>query len=143
MPNRHYSDFLTRVGGNIGLSYTGMTSDELSWLNSYFNSNNYTIWTSNTWSDVCPYGEARFAGNTLHYTNDISQTTYWTTTAATVTPNSLANPADGRTTACTLNETSANSTPRHQPDGHLHSGGDLQHLHLCSAHRGQIPLCGG
>src|SRR6185295_3528787 len=61
------------------------------------------------WMDICPYGEARFAGNLLSYPNNLAQSSYWTATALTPTANSLANPADGKVSATKLLETSATS----------------------------------
>lgn len=106
---RSYDQYLTRIAGMIGMPVSGMTTDELGFLNAYFNNNVRSMWQLNCWLDVCPFGEARFAGNVLHYTNDISQTSYWTPAATTVTRNTVKNPLDGRVTACTLAETATTS----------------------------------
>ena len=99
MQTKSYSDYLTRISDMIGLPSSGMTDAELGFLNSYFNTNIRGIWQANNWIDVCPYGEARFAGNSLHYTNDISKSSYWTVLNATATAEVIPNPLDGRMTA--------------------------------------------
>tara|TARA_R110000868_G_scaffold366441_1_gene629346 strand:- start:4135 stop:5376 length:1242 start_codon:yes stop_codon:yes gene_type:complete len=86
-----------------------MNTTETGFLQGYFNTAMRDIWQSNSWIDVSPYGEARFAGNLLSYPNDLTKSAYWTATAVTPTANALANPADGRTTASKLLETSATS----------------------------------
>lgn len=106
-PVRHYSDFLIRTSSLIGLPYSGMTSDELTFLNSYFNQNIRTCWQAGNWQEVCPFGEARFSGNVLHYPNDLTKTSYWSLYNYTATANSVANPMDGRVTASKVLETSA------------------------------------
>lgn len=110
MQTKNYSDYLTRISDMIGLPSSGMTTAELSFLNSYFNNNIRAIWQANNWIDVCPFGEARFVANTLHYTNDLSKTTYWTASNVTATAEVIANPLDGRISASSVIETTASST---------------------------------
>lgn len=77
-------------------------------LNSLFNLNLRRIWDTYNWTDICPKGEARFCGNSLNYPNDLSKAANWTATNVTVTGNSIANPADNRTTASKMAETTTN-----------------------------------
>jgi hypothetical protein len=104
---RNYSDYLTRVADMIGLPSSGMTDAEKGFLNSYFNTNVRTAWQSNNFLDVCPYGEARFAGNDLHAVNKLADTTYWTFSFAAASDAQLANPLDGRVTAAKFFEDTA------------------------------------
>jgi len=106
---RHYSDFLSGVAALIGVPTSRITTELAASLNASFNNAIRDVWIAAPWHDTCPKGEARFVGNRLTYPNDLSQTTYWTATAVTVTANNLANPLDGRTTASRLLETVANS----------------------------------
>jgi len=106
---RNYSDFTARVSGLIGVPYSGTTSDEKAFIQGYFNTAMQDVWNRNNWVDVCPFGEARFAGNLLNYPNDLTKSAYWTATAVTPTADALANPADGRVTASKILETTATS----------------------------------
>lgn len=105
-----YSAFTSKCSALIGIPYSGMTSDETANLATFFDTQMGKMWTDNNWLDICPYGEARFAGNLLTYPNDLTKTAYWTNTALTITANSLANPCDGRVTASKCLETTATST---------------------------------
>lgn len=104
---RNYSEFLTRIAGLIGTTVSAFTADELTFLNAYFNNNMKTAWQFLAWVDVCPYGEARFIGNSLFYPHDQTQTTYWTATNVTASANGVANPIDNRVTTGKILETSA------------------------------------
>jgi len=105
-----YSQFLDTLGGLINWSsYTALPTTQQLGIQNYFNNNAGDGWIESDWLAVCPVGEARFAGNQGQYPNDLSVTTYWTSTAVTPTKNSIANPADGRVTATRLLETTANS----------------------------------
>ncbi len=106
---KNYSDFTARVSGLIGIPFSGMNATEQGFIQGFFNTNMHSMWNNSPWLDISPYGEARFAGNQLTYPNDLSQTTYWTATAVTVTANALANPADGKVSASKVLETSATS----------------------------------
>lgn len=106
---RHYSDFITSLAGLVGVPTDRVTTELAASFNTYFNSAIKDVWTATQWHDICPKGEARFVGNRLTYPNDLSQTAYWTSTAVTVTRNSIANPLDGATNASRVLETAANS----------------------------------
>ncbi len=108
MQSKNYSDFLTRTAGQIGLPVSGMTADELNFLNSYFNTNMKDAWDRSAWTDLCPTGEARFAGNQFSYTNDTGKSAYWTATNLTISSNNIANPLDYRVTAARELETAVN-----------------------------------
>ena len=84
-----------------------LTTETAAVINNLFYSNVRQLWGAGNWTDISPYGEARFAGNLLTYPNDVSKTAYWTATNVTVTANSIANPADNRQTASKVLETSA------------------------------------
>lgn len=105
----HYSDFLTSWAALIGAPTSRITTEVAGTANALFNTAMQEIWGRGPWLEITPYGEARFAGDRLTYPNDLSQSSVWTTTAVTATANSVANPADGFTTASKLLETSATS----------------------------------
>lgn len=102
---RSYDQYLTRVAGMIGMPVGGMTTDELGFLNAFFNNNERSMWQLNNWLDVCPYGEARFAGNLLRYMNDLTQVAYWGRVGMNATFGVLRNPLDSRMTVSSLMET--------------------------------------
>lgn len=105
-----YTDYLNTLGGMINwATYTGLPATQQTAIQQYFDNNAQEGWIKNNWLAVCPNGEARFVGNQGQYPNNLAVTTYWTATAATITANSLANPADGRVTASRILETTANS----------------------------------
>lgn len=104
-----FSDYTGYIGSLLNLPYSSMPTSQQTAVQNFFNFNAQKIWERCNWMEVCPYGEARFAGNLGQYPNDLSQTSYWTATALTPTANALANPADGRVTATKLLETSATS----------------------------------
>lgn len=90
-----------------------MTTDEKSFIQGFFNTQQRAVWNDSPWLDISPYGEARFAGNLLTYPNDLTKTAYWTATAVTPTTSTtnpqFGNPCDNRKTATLLSETVANS----------------------------------
>lgn len=102
-----YSNVLANITGLIGVPLSRLTTETAEIINNLFYSNVRQLWGAGNWTDVSPYGEARFVGNLLTYSNDFSKTAYWTATNATITANSIGNPADNRTTASKLLETSA------------------------------------
>lgn len=106
---RHYSDFLNSWGALVGVPVSRISTELAAVANTFFNTAIGTMWSKGPWLYICPYGEARFAGNKLIYPNNLAETTSWTATAVTVTANSLTNPLDGRTTASMVLETSATS----------------------------------
>ena len=106
---KHYSDFLTSWGSLVGIPSTRITTELASVANTVFNTAINQMWSQGPWLDVCPNGEARFVGNRLTYTNDLSKTAYWTANAVTITAKSTTNPLDGRLTANKMMETSANA----------------------------------
>lgn len=107
---KSYSDFINTLGGLVNWSsFTALPTTQQLGIQQYFNNAAGDGWIESDWLAICPVGEARFAGNQGQYPNDLSVTTYWTPTAATVTNNSIANPADGRVTASRILETTANS----------------------------------
>lgn len=117
MRTRPYSDFLWNIAGLIGVPFDRITTTSpigqvsvsiADSINSLFNGNFRRIWDASNWTDICPKGEARFCGNLLTYPNDLSKTANWTATNVTVTANSIANPADNRTTASRVAETTTN-----------------------------------
>lgn len=103
-----YSRVLSNLCGLIGIPTSRLTTETAQTINDLFNANVRQIWGSSNWPDLTVWGEARFAGNLLIYGNDLTQTTYWTATNATITANVIANPADNRTTACKVLETVTN-----------------------------------
>jgi hypothetical protein len=103
-----YSTALTQLCGLIGVPTSRLTTETAESLNTLFNANVRQVWGAGNWPDLSIWGEARFAGNLLTYPNDVSQTAYWTATNVSVTANSIANPADNRTTASKLLETVTN-----------------------------------
>lgn len=102
-----YSAFLNKACALIGIPYDGMTVQEQTFLETYFNNQMGNIWSDSNWMDVCPYGEARFAGDLLTYPNDLTKSAYWSLTNYTATANAIANPADGKVSATKVLETSA------------------------------------
>lgn len=107
---RTFQDTLDSLGGLINWSsLTAITSTQFTGIQQSYNRAANDAWIENNWLAVCPNGEARFVGNVGYYPNNLSVTTYWTTTAVTITGNNLANPADGRVTASKLLETGATS----------------------------------
>lgn len=106
---RHFSDYLTSLASLVGIPATRITAELAGVFSTLFNTAMQTMWSMGPWLAVCPRGEARFAGNRLTYCNNLGATSVWTATAVTVTANSVQNPADGRTTASKMMETTANS----------------------------------
>jgi hypothetical protein len=102
-----YSTALSRICGLIGIPTSRLTTELADSINILFNSNVRQTWGAGNWPDLSIWGEARFAGNVLTYPNDVSQTDYWTATNASITANSIPNPADNRTTASKALETAA------------------------------------
>jgi hypothetical protein len=102
-----YSKALAQICGLIGVPTSRLSTELAESINTLFNANVRQIWGAGNWPDLSMWGEARFAGNLLTYPNDVSQTAYWTATNASITANSVANPADNRTTASKLLETAA------------------------------------
>ena len=78
---KHYSDFLTSWGSLVGIPSTRITTELASVANTVFNTAINQMWSEGPWLDICPNGEARFVGNRLTYTNDLSKTAYWTANA--------------------------------------------------------------
>lgn len=107
---KSYSDFVNRACGLIGVPYANMMDTEKEFLNGYFNTAMRDGWESNSWIDLCPYGEARFVGNILEYANNYTNPlSGWSAPLATLTDNVIANPLDGRMTAGSLTETGSSS----------------------------------
>ena len=109
---RNYSEYTSRISGLIGIPYSSMTTNEKTFIQGYFDSAVRTIWDTNNWMDITPYGEARFAGNLGYYPNDLTKTAFWTATNLTPTQGSTlvyANPADGRYTSTKIAETTDNA----------------------------------
>lgn len=102
-----YSQVLANITGLIGIPTSRLTTEVAGVINNLFYSNVRQLWGAGNWPDLCPNGEARFAGNLLTYPNDLAKTAYWTATNMTVTANAINNPADNRVTASKLLETSA------------------------------------
>ena len=100
-----YSKALSQICSLIGVPTSRLTTETADSINTLFNANVRQIWGSGNWPDLSLWGEARFAGNLLTYANDVSQTSVWTATNASITANSIANPADNRTTASKVLET--------------------------------------
>ena len=86
-----------------------LTTETAQSINDLFNANVRQIWGAGNWPDLTGWGEARFVGDLLTYPNDLSKTAYWTATNATVTANSISNPADNRVTASKVLETVTNA----------------------------------
>lgn len=106
-----YQNYLDTLGGLLNwASYTGLPATQSTALQQYYNNNAQNAWISNDWLPVCPFGEARFVGNQGQYPNDLTKTSYWTTTNVTATANAIANPADGKVSASKLLETVTNGT---------------------------------
>ena len=102
-----YSKALAQICGLIGVPTSRLSTELAESINVLFNANVRQIWGAGNWPDISVWGEARFAGNLLTYPNDVSQTAYWTATNVSITANSVANPADNRTTASKVLETAA------------------------------------
>jgi hypothetical protein len=105
----HYSTYLTQIAALIGIPADRITTEIAAVLNATFNTAIAKMWDDAPWIEISPYGEARFLGNRLSYPNNQANSTYWTATAATLTANSISNPADGFTTATKMMETGASS----------------------------------
>ena len=103
-----YSGVLNNICGLIGVPLSRLTTETADAINNLFYSNVRQLWGRGNWTDISPYGEARFVGNLLTYSNDLGKTAYWTATNLTVTANSIGNPADNRVTASKLGETVTN-----------------------------------
>lgn len=103
-----YSRVLSNLCGLIGIPTSRLSTETAQTINDLFNANVRNTWGAGNWPELSIWGEARFAGNILTYPNDLTQTAYWTATNATITANSIANPADNRTTACKVLETVTN-----------------------------------
>lgn len=104
-----WTDFQDTFTGLINIPWANLTTTQQTGIKQYYNNNAYEGWIANNWLTICPVGEARFVGNQGFYPNNLSNATYWTNTALTVTANAIANPADGKTSASQLLETSATS----------------------------------
>lgn len=102
-----YSRALANICGLIGVPTSRLTTETAQSINDLFNANVRQIWGAGNWPDLTGWGEARFAGDLLTYPNDVSQTSYWTANATTVTANNISNPADNRVTASRVLETTA------------------------------------
>lgn len=102
-----YSAFVSKCSALIGIPYDAMTAQEQAFLATFFDNQMGNMWADSNWMDVCPYGEARFAGDLLTYSNDLTKSSYWSLYNYTATANALSNPADGRMTATKVLETSA------------------------------------
>lgn len=105
---RPWSDLLANVCSLVGIPTSRLTTEINDTINSLANGNLRNVWDICNWTDICPKGEARFCGNLLTYPNDLSKTANWTATNLTITGDSIANPADNRTTASKLAETVTN-----------------------------------
>lgn len=108
-----YSRYLRGVCALVGIPSDEIPTPVAETLNQNFNTAMKGMWNEAYWcTDISPYGEARLVGNLLTYPNNLAQTAYWTATAITPTANAIQNPADGRTTASKLLETTANNVHR-------------------------------
>jgi hypothetical protein len=107
----HYSQFLSRLAGLVGLPSDRITTELAASWNTFFNTNYTDMWQRAAWLEASPFGEARFVGNLLTYPNDLTKTANWTATAITTSyaPAGVPNPVDGRLTVSKLLETTANS----------------------------------
>lgn len=106
----NYSAYLNHVAALIGVDVGDFQSTELTFLNQFFNRALRKIWESQSWTDVCPFGEVRFPTNLLTYPNDYTQSAYWAITGANITAQALSNPMDARVTANSVLE-APNFTP--------------------------------
>lgn len=91
----HYSDFLGEVAALMNKIPSGLTDDEKTIINPFFNHAMRYIWDSANWKDICPIGEARFTNNDILSPNDMVSA-YWTLSAVGITSNATRNPLDGR-----------------------------------------------
>lgn len=82
----------------VGIPPTRITTELAAVWNVHFDTAIQRAWKLTNWTDLCPYGEARFVGNQNQYTNRLSNSTYWTAvgTTATYPATGISNPADGR-----------------------------------------------
>lgn len=103
----HYSVFLERWAALVGIPSARITDEIAEVANVGFQNAIEEMWDDAPWLEVSPYGEARFLGNRLSYPNDLTKTAYWTATSATLTANSVSNPADGTQTATKVMEVAA------------------------------------
>lgn len=113
-----YSAFTTKSAALIGIPFNSMTSDETGFLSTFFSNQMSKIWDDNNWIDICPYGEARFAGNLLEYPNDLTKSSFWTLYNYTASLATITNPADGRYTVTKLLETAAGPVPHGAQQSH-------------------------
>lgn len=102
-----YSGLLTQTASLIGIDVADLGTTELTMLNAFFNKGLRRAWESQSWIDICPFGEVRFPTNLITYPNDYTQSAYWSANFTTVTAAALGNPLDNRTTACSVLENSA------------------------------------
>lgn len=103
---KNYSDYLNSVTALLGVPVSRLSDEVGTALQYHFNTAMRKWWSAYCWVDVCPYGEARFAGNLLSAANNFTNTA-WTLTSATATANAIQNPLDGATTASSLKEVAA------------------------------------
>lgn len=106
MRTAHYSDFLAEIAALMNKTPSGLTDDEKTIINPFFNHAMRFIWDSANWKDVCPIGEARFTNSDITNPVDIAAST-WTSTAVSVTGSSTRNPLDSRVNMCKILETAA------------------------------------
>lgn len=106
---RNYSEFLDSVTQLIGVPPSRLTTELADSLNAFFNNSIRDIWLATQWYETCPRGEARFVGNRLTYTNDLTKSAYWANTGLTISANQIANPLDGAVTASLLMEAATNT----------------------------------
>jgi hypothetical protein len=107
---RSYTDVLKSLSALAGMTPSRVTvgGDIESTWRALFSNAMRDIWERGNWLEVCPYGEARFAGNKLTYCNDLSNAA-WTGSAVTLTRNAAVNPMDWRENATKMFETSADA----------------------------------
>jgi hypothetical protein len=108
----NYSDYLSQVSALIGVDQADLQTTELTFLNVFFDRAVRKIWESQTWRDLCPYGEVRFPTNSIAYPNDLSQSV-WVSANAVFGGVYINNPLDNRLTASYLSPSSGSfSSPQ-------------------------------
>jgi hypothetical protein len=108
---KSFSDFTARYAGLVGIPWDSQTSTEQEWAKGYLQTAIQDSWESNSFLDICPYGEARFISNLVPYPTKLANPA-WSASAVTVTDNATNNPVDGFETCAAIRETAVDSTHR-------------------------------
>ncbi len=111
VPTKNFSDFTKRYAGLVGIPWDNQNTSEQEFAKGYFQTAIQDGWESNSFLDLCPYGEARFISNLVQYPTKLANPV-WTATGVTAANDSSANPMDGFITASALRETATTGVHR-------------------------------